>query len=206
MGEIHIARVGRGDDWLAQPHRLRQNQTESLRAVQGNQAVAGSQQSVHFPARHDLIEDGDGIPSAHLLQEIDLVRLFIPIIHLDHQVTSGFLAKRQTESFDYGRGVLPLEDTQDVEYGDKQKLVGGQTEMRPSQGRGERRLNAVRHAQDGNRRLAADGPLAKRAGGPDLVNVRKGALPAVGEVFQLPGPVADIVFAGEEFPPQSVEY
>ena len=44
-GEIEVTRVCRGDYRLSQPHRLGQNQAESLRAMKRNDAVAASDKS-----------------------------------------------------------------------------------------------------------------------------------------------------------------
>ena len=88
--EIQISRIGRGDDGLAEIHRLRQAESESLGSVERHVGIARHQQTFHFfriqravdqhgvgrQRIHFLAQAGQGpgiaIPAADLQEQLDV--------------------------------------------------------------------------------------------------------------------------------------
>ena len=197
--ELQVAAVGRGDDGLAERHRLGHGQPEPLGAVQRDVTVAQRHESVAVLGVHVLLEQDDvGRSCDAQTQPFRLARASLGVDRLDDQ--EGTLARGEShfEGVDEPPRVLALHGAEIVEREKKDRALG-QTQIGAGTARNGARLGQRwRDGADGHGRVGFDGPPDKVGGHPDLVDVAEALVLGGGEVLDLPVPHTDSVAAFEQ--------
>ncbi len=113
--ELHVARIGGGDDRFTKVHGLGHSQAEPFGAVQRNEGVCGSHQAEHLIILQVPADKADLSTFCRLLQESGHILGVVGVYALYDQGGLVFPGEGRLESLDHPQRILPLENTQIVE-------------------------------------------------------------------------------------------
>ena len=125
------------------------------------------------------------------------VGLELEVADLEEEPHRFAAGKRRAKRLRDAQRVLALGHRQHVAHREVRDVARREAEPR-AVGRDRRRLDRVRHAQHGHRRLERDRLLAEGGRHPDFVDQAERPHPRIGKFRQFPRPEPDVVAAREE--------